>query len=47
MADAEIDDVAAFMGKRGRPCQHGKGIFLAEAIEGGNGVEHFVCPDWR
>ena len=44
LADAEIDDVLALRGKRGGARQHGEGVLLAEAVEGGDGVEHVGYP---
>jgi len=44
LADAEIDDVLALLRQRSCAGQNGKGILLAEAIEGGHGLEHFVGP---
>ena len=40
LADAQIDDVAALGGQRGGPRQHGKGVFLADPVESGDGPEH-------
>ena len=40
LADAEIDDVAALRRQRIGARQHGKGVFLAEAVEHGYGSEH-------
>ncbi len=40
LADAEIDDVAALCRKLHGPRQHGEGVLLADAIEGGDGLEH-------
>src|SRR5271168_15487 len=42
LADAEIDDVAALRRKLHGARQHGKGILLADTIEGGNGFQHGV-----
>ena len=48
LADAEIDDVLALRGKRGGARQHGKGVFLADTVEGGNGLQHGVSSRfWR
>ncbi len=35
LADPEIDDVAPLALQRGRPRQHGEGVLLADALEGG------------
>ena len=35
LADAEIDDVAPLALQFGRPRQHGEGVLLADALEGG------------
>ena len=40
LADAEIDDVAALRRKLHGARQHGEGIFLADAVEGGDGFQH-------
>src|SRR5215470_8943005 len=42
LADAEVDDVAPLRRERVGARQHGKGIFLADAIEGGNGFQHGI-----
>ena len=55
LADAEIDDVAALRGERIGARQHGEGVFLADAVEGRDGLQHgdilrfldlwgFYCP---
>ncbi len=44
LADAEIDDVAAGRRKLHGARQHGKGIFLTDAIESGDGLQHGVSP---
>ena len=44
LADAEIDDVLALAGQLGGAGEHGKGVFLADAIEAGDGVQHGVSP---
>ena len=44
LADPQIDDVLAFCRKCGRPRQHGEGVFLADAVEGRNSLEHPVRP---
>ena len=44
LADAEIDDVLAGCRKRGGAGKHGEGIFLADAVEGGNRLEHVRIP---
>src|SRR5690606_5322263 len=36
----EVDDVLAGLRQRGGAGEHGEGIFLAEAVEGGDGLEH-------
>src|SRR5262249_55676150 len=49
LADAEIDDVAALRRQRIGTRQHRKGVFLPDAVEGGNGFQHgmtFRC-EWR
>ena len=40
LADAEIDDVAAGRGKLRGAGEHRKRVLLADAIEGGNGLQH-------
>ena len=40
LADPEIDDVAARGGELRCARKHGKGIFLADAVEGCDGTEH-------
>ena len=42
LADAEIDDVAALRRQRIGARQHGKGVFLADAVERGNGLQHGI-----
>ena len=42
LADAEVDDVLALCGQRGGAGEHGKGVFFAQAVEGGDRLEHFV-----
>src|SRR5690606_36585044 len=46
LADAQIDDVLARLRKRSRARQNGKGIFLADAVEGVNRLEHASRPPW-
>ena len=45
LTDAEIDDVAAGGRKLHGAREHGKGILLADAIEGGDSLQHGVSPD--
>ena len=40
LADAQIDDVAARIGKGGGACEHREGVLLADAVEGGNRMQH-------
>ncbi len=44
LADAEIDDVAALRREVHGAGQHGEGIFLADTIESGDGLEHGHFP---
>ena len=44
LADAEIDDVAALRGKLHRTCEHGERVFLADAIESRDGLQHASAP---
>ena len=44
LADAEVDDVLARCGQRGGAGKHGKGVFFAQPVEGGDCVEHFSYP---
>ena len=44
LADAEIDDVAALRGQRVGARQHGEGVFLADPVEGRDGLKHGVSP---
>ena len=39
LANAKIDDVAALRCQMGGAGEHGKGVFLADAGEGGEGVQ--------
>jgi hypothetical protein len=39
LADAEIDDVAALRGERIGAGEHGEGVLLADAVEGGDGLQ--------
>ena len=43
LADAEIDDVAALRRQRIGAREHGKGVFLADAVERGNGLQHGIA----
>ncbi len=47
LADAEADDIAALRRERVGAGEHGKGVFLADAIEGRNGFQHVSLPDGR
>jgi hypothetical protein len=40
LADTEIDDVAALRRQIHGAREHGEGVFFADAVEGGNGLEH-------
>ena len=40
LADAEIDDVAALRRKLRGAGENGEGVLLADAIEGGDGLQH-------
>ena len=42
LSDTEIDDVAALRRQRIGTREHSKGIFLADAVERGNGLEHGI-----
>src|SRR5487761_1241173 len=44
LADAEVDDVAALGGKLRCAREHRERIFLADAIEGGDGFQHGSPP---
>ena len=44
LADAQADDVAPLGGQGGGPRQHGKGIFLPDAVEGGDSLQHGLSP---
>ena len=39
LADAEIDDVAALRCERVGAREHGEGVLLADAVEGGDGMQ--------
>ncbi len=43
LPDTEIDDIPALIRQRGRPGQNGEGVFLADAVEVGDGFEHVCC----
>ena len=45
LSDAEIDDVASLRGKLHGARQNGEGIFLADAIERGDGSKHGNPPN--
>ena len=47
LADAEIDDVAALRGQRVGARQHREGVFLADAVESGDGLEHILQSSRR
>ena len=44
LADPEADDIAAFGGQRGSARQNREGIFLADPVKGGDGLQHDVSP---
>ena len=42
LADTEIDDVAALRRQRIGAREHGKGVFLTDTVERGNGLQHGI-----
>src|SRR5260370_26548573 len=50
LPDPEIDDVAALGGEMRRARKHGEGIFLTDAVESGNRLQHdhlLANCEWR
>jgi len=44
LADAQVDDVAPLRGKLHGARQNGEGVFLADTVKCGDGLEHGSSP---